>query len=91
MSSINNLGNDNKSSKAKEENSFMDMLENTINDVNQKQLKANQMTQMLASGQSEDIAGTMLSLAKADISMKFLIQVRNKALNAYDAIMHIQL
>jgi flagellar hook-basal body complex protein FliE len=39
---------------------------------------------------NEDVHKTMLALQKADISMRMLLSVRNKALEAYRDIMHMQ-
>ncbi len=70
---------------------FSKILEKGINYVNNQELNANKMVQELAAGQNDDIAGTMIALEKADISMRLLIQVRNKVINAYQEIMRIQL
>lgn len=38
----------------------------------------------------EEVHKTMIALQKADISMKMLLSVRNKVLEAYRDIMHMQ-
>ena len=42
-------------------------------------------------GASGDIHGTMIALAKADMSFRLLLQVRNRALEAYQEIMRMNL
>ena len=41
-------------------------------------------------GKSEDILETMIASEKADIHFKFLMQVRNKLLDAYHEIMRMR-
>ncbi len=86
---INRENNSNKITKTND--TFMKILESGIKEVNNQELKANKLVQQLAAGQNDNIAGTMIALEKADISMRLLIQVRNKVINAYQEIMRIQL
>ena len=49
------------------------------------------MAQQMAAGKPVNLADTMIAITKADLSFKLLLQVRNKALSAYDEIMRMQL
>jgi len=40
--------------------------------------------------EKKDIHGTMLALEKADLSMRLMLQVRNKLVSAYDEVMRMQ-
>lgn len=44
----------------------------------------------LASGQNVNIPGTMVELEKADIALKYTVQLRNRALSAYEELMRMQ-
>ena len=71
--------------------SFQDMLKNAIDTVNETdaQVKADEIK--VATGQSDDLHTLMIEAAKADLSLQTLVQVRNKALDAYNEIMKISL
>jgi flagellar hook-basal body complex protein FliE len=69
---------------------FGDMLQDAIGKVNQLHTQADQAIQNLATGQTNDIHNTMISIEKAGTSFKLMMQVRNKILTAYQEIMRIQ-
>ena len=52
------------------------------------QAQANQSAQELMQGKT-GIHETMLELQKADISLRVLLQIRNKVIEAYREIMHM--
>ena len=61
---------------------------NAINKVNDAQVEANTDIEKMAKGKT-GIHEAMLSLQKADISMRLFLQIRNKALDAYREIMRM--
>lgn len=69
---------------------FADQLKNAINTVNDAQVDADQAVEQLHSGQPASLHEVMLSLEKADISMRLFVQLRNKAVEAYQEIMRMQ-
>ena len=70
--------------------SFTNYLKNSISEVNELQKAADTQTKDLAVGKSENLHQAMISLEKADTALKLLVQVRNKALEAYNQIMQMQ-
>lgn len=66
---------------------FADQLKDAINSTNDAQVKADQAVENLHSGQGGSLHETMLSLEKADISMRMFVALRNKAVSAYQEIM----
>ena len=68
---------------------FGDMLQDAIGKVNQLHTQADQAIRNLATGQTNDIHNTMISLEKAEVSFKLMMQVRNKIVSAYQEIMRI--
>jgi flagellar hook-basal body complex protein FliE len=76
-------------SKAKE--SFGDLLSATINEVNQKQLSGSQAEEKLQTGEAKHLHEVMIAVEQADISMRLLVQMRNRAQQAYEEIMRLQL
>lgn len=70
--------------------SFGDMLQRTLDDVNQQKIDADQAITDLVTGKQPDIHRTMIDVEKASISFELLMQVRNKVIAAYDKIMSTQ-
>ena len=66
--------------------SFAQMLDS----VNQNQLEAENKQAALLTSTEKDIHGTMIALEKADISMRLMLQIRNKLVSAYEEIMRMQ-
>ena len=61
-----------------------------FDEANRNQLEAeNKIVEMVA-GRNKDIAGTMVSMEKADASVRMLMGVRNKIVSAYEEIMRMQ-
>ncbi len=73
----------------KGKNSFLDYLKDNVKEVNEYQKNADTMTTGLASGEHENIHETMLALTQAEISFNLMVQIRNKALEAYQEIMRM--
>ncbi len=70
--------------------SFSQELNRSINQVNDLLNAADKATEELAVGRSENLHEAMIATEKAESAMKFLVQVRNKALDAYRDIMRMQ-
>ncbi|MBC7254023.1 MAG: flagellar hook-basal body complex protein FliE [Actinobacteria bacterium] len=58
--------------------------------LNQVQNQADDMVAKLVTGQAEDIHSVILAVEKANLSLQMAVQVRNKVLEAYQEIMHMQ-
>lgn len=71
------------------EKNFIDHLSESLNNVNSLQKNADSMATNLASGKTENIHETMLAVTKAELSFNLMVQVRNKALEAYQEIMRM--
>ncbi|MEN9723553.1 MAG: hypothetical protein RJB38_1539 [Pseudomonadota bacterium] len=70
--------------------SFADVLKNSMQQVNQHQVEADHAIRELVAGRSKNIHETMLAVERADSSLKLMMQVRNKVLDAYREIMRMQ-
>jgi flagellar hook-basal body complex protein FliE len=70
---------------------FAQALTAAINQVNQVQQEAHQMTENFAAGQSNvNLQDVMVNLQKANLSFQQMVQVRNKLVTAYNDIMNMQ-
>lgn len=70
--------------------SFLDYLKNSVSEVNESQKNADKMAANVATGKTENIHETMLALSQAEVEFKMMVQVRNKALEAYQEVMRMQ-
>ena len=64
--------------------------EKLLQDVNQQQFNAAAKKIELLVTENKDIHGTMLALEKADLSMRLMLQIRNKLVSAYEEVMRMQ-
>lgn len=70
--------------------SFANMLGDAIGKVNDSQLASNQETQKLTDGEDTDLHNVMIASEKASLSLSTAVEVRDKAINAYQSIMRMQ-
>lgn len=70
--------------------SFLDMLGEQLENVNQQQHDANQQVQQLALGNSEGIHDVVLSVAKADLMFRMVLEIRNRLVESYQEVMRMQ-
>ena len=64
--------------------------EKLLQDVNQQQFNAEAKKIELMVTENKDIHGTMLALEKAELSMRLMLQIRNKLVSAYEEVMRMQ-
>jgi len=69
---------------------FSDVLSKSVEKVNEMQKQSDTAISELVSGRTKNIHETMLTIERADTSLKLMMQVRNKILDAYKEIMHMQ-
>ncbi|MDD4503238.1 MAG: flagellar hook-basal body complex protein FliE [Clostridiaceae bacterium] len=69
--------------------SFMDFLNNAVQDVNKLQLESEQLNEAFAMGNNDNIHQVVIAAEKADIALQFTVQIRNKILEAYQEIMRM--
>ena len=69
---------------------FKDFLLGSLNEVNASQQQAGAMVEQLYTGGDVNPAEVMVSVQKADMAFRLLLQVRNKLLAAYDEIKNIR-
>jgi flagellar hook-basal body complex protein FliE len=70
---------------------FSDFIKSTISEVNQSQAEGDLSIQKLHSGEAQNLHDVMISVEQADISLRMLVQIRNKAIQAYEEIMRMQI
>ena len=70
---------------------FAQHLKSALNEVNELQEKSEVAIADMATGQVKDLHQAALSISKAETSMKLMLEIRNKALNAYKELGRTQL
>jgi flagellar hook-basal body complex protein FliE len=70
---------------------FLDTLKEKLNEVNDKQVEADNLTQKFIKGEEEDIHKVMLSTEEAKMSLELAVQIRNKLVEAYEEFNRMQI
>ena len=69
---------------------FGDMIANTIAEVSAAEATADRIAVGVAAGQDENIHELLIASSKATLGVQLLTQVRNRAVEAYQEIMRMQ-
>ena len=72
------------------ENTFANMLTGMVSEVNDQQQAADKAIQEVHAGEAKNLHEAMIAMEQADISIRFMVQVRNKAMEAYQEMMRMQ-
>jgi flagellar hook-basal body complex protein FliE len=76
---------------AKSGDGFGSVMNDLIGQVNQSQAKADHMVESLALGEPVEVHQVMIALNEASNALNLTLQVRNKALEAYQDVMRLQI
>lgn len=68
---------------------FKDTLNELMSQVNSQVQEADKMTDDFALGKTDSLHEVMVATEKSSISLSFLLQIRNKLLEAYQEIMRM--
>jgi flagellar hook-basal body complex protein FliE len=70
---------------------FGSMLTDAISSLNDSQNTAASDSVALATGKASDVTSVVTDVEKANLEMQLAVQVRNKAVDAYEEIMRMQI
>lgn len=93
IGSINNLVSAapvNTARVAKEAINFGDIFMDALKNVNSLEQESAKLTEDFIAGGTDDIHSVMIAAEKASISLQFVMEVRNKVMEAYQEIMRMQ-
>ncbi|MCM3386747.1 flagellar hook-basal body complex protein FliE [Ureibacillus chungkukjangi] len=71
--------------------SFASTLKDAIASVNTQQVQSDVMTQKLINGEDVDLHEVMITAQKASVTLNATMEVRNKAIEAYQEIMRMSI
>jgi len=69
--------------------SFANTLKDAIASVNNQQVQSDAMTNKLINGEDVDLHEVMITAQKASVTLNATMEVRNKAIEAYQEIMRM--
>ncbi len=72
-------------------NSFKDMLQGFVGDVNKMQLQADEQVNKLAAGEVTDVHDVMVKVEEANLSFSLMMEIRNKIVEGYKEVIKTQI
>lgn len=87
--SIGSLNQAQKTNQAEGSNLFKDIFQNAVDNVKEAEANHEQQMYLLATGQLEDGHTVTIAAAEAMLASDLLVQLRNKAVEAYNELMRI--
>jgi len=70
---------------------FAQLVSDLLSDSNVQQLQADQAVEQLVSGKTDNVHGVVLSVAKADLAFRLVLEIRNHLIDSYQEIMRMQI
>lgn len=80
----------NKKEIKTKDSGFADSLKSFCRAINEDLKAADKKVQTFAAGKPMDLHEVVIATEKADLSLRFLLQIRNKLLDGYQEIMRMQ-
>ncbi len=91
MGRLNELGELNQAAQAAGAPTFGQVLDQAVRAVDQAQVSAEAGLRGVATGNDVDIHGAMIALEEANISLKAMVSVRDKLVDAYREVWAMQI
>ena len=70
---------------------FSEILKSTVDQVVESQNKGDLAISQLNSGEAQNLHEVMIAVEQADLSLRMLVQLRNKGLEAYNEILKMNI
>jgi len=70
---------------------FSKILQQSIEEINDTQVRSDRAMADIATGEVKDLHQAAIAINKAEVSMKMMLEIRNKALSAYKEISKTQI
>jgi len=80
-----------KTNRVADGGDFAKVLQDSLGEVNKTQVIADKAMADIATGEVKNLHQAALAIGKAEMSMKVMLEIRNKALSAYKEIARTQL
>lgn len=80
-----------KTTPAEAQANFANTFKVAIENLNEIQAESDKMTERLAAGEAQDLHQVMITAQKASITLETTVQIQQKAIDAYNEIMRMQI
>ncbi len=90
IGSLPEIGSREKLSPTGKAGGFENLVMDKLNEVNKEIVDSSKMSQEFLTEGKHDMHEVMIALERADMSFKFVSQVRNRVLDAYNEVMRMQ-
>lgn len=81
----------NQENKSEVSQNFSEFLKEKLDDVNERQINAENSTEAFLRGDNVELHDVMISAEEAKMSLEMAVQIRNKLVEAYQEINRMQL
>ena len=88
---INNVDMSKEQQQNTNNESFAEILRQSVNEVNNSQVQAYDAMHDIATGKVENLQEAVQKIEEAELSLKLGLEVKNKALSAYKQVMAMQI
>jgi len=88
---LNSLTSPQKSPETKSVGGFGEMFQTALKEVNKLQVESDQSMVKMQTGEASNLHEVGIAMEKADLSLRLVVQMRNKVLEAYQEIMRMQI
>jgi flagellar hook-basal body complex protein FliE len=76
---------------AKSNSPFSQVISKVVSEANEQQLHSENVVRDFVSGKTENVHDLVLSVAKADLSFRLVLEIRNRLIESYQEIMRMQM
>ncbi len=90
LTQLNNITTD-KLDKKDTGTKFSDILNNALEDANKLKIESDKLTEDYILGKNDNLHEVMISAQKAEVSIMFVTEVRNRLMDAYQEFMRMQI
>lgn len=70
---------------------FSDVLKNALDDANKLKIESDNLTEDYVLGKNDNLHEVMIASQKAELSVMFVTEVRNRLMDAYQEFMRMQI
>ena len=70
---------------------FGQLIEHFVSDANAQHVHADTAVQELITGDVDNVHSVVLSVAKADLAFRMVLEIRNRLIDAYQEVMRMQI
>jgi len=70
---------------------FVQMISDLVGEANASQVSADQSINDLVAGRTDNVHDVVLSLAKADLSFRMVLEIRNRLIESYQEVLRMQI